>query len=174
MPSVAAITLATPSLLPGQQRTGALRREVAVDHAHDEHHPGQQHQHLGRVVKEKLQRPAQVAGAVHRQLGATSASARLPCRRPRRRAPPRSSGSSTVWRATRRRSASGVARHREQPGAGVVQLAKALALAQRFQEQVLQQVVGLCSVAGALAQPAAQFGSVLFPGDGQAVHGVQS
>jgi hypothetical protein len=54
------------------------------------------------------------------------------------------------------------------------QLAKALALAQRFQEQVLQQVVGLCSVAGALAQPAAQFGSVLFPGDGQAVHGVQS
>ncbi|MDZ7592107.1 MAG: hypothetical protein U5L05_15800 [Rubrivivax sp.] len=51
----------------GQQGTCAFGGEVGIDHAHHEYHRGEQHQHLGRVVQEELQRTAQVAGAVDRQ-----------------------------------------------------------------------------------------------------------
>ena len=67
MPSPAAMALATPLGAAGEQRAGALGREVGVDHPHHEDDAGEQQQHLGGVVEEELQSAAEVAGAVHRQ-----------------------------------------------------------------------------------------------------------
>jgi hypothetical protein len=51
----------------GEQRTRAFGGEVGIHHAHDEDHRGEQQQHLGRVVEEELERPAEVAGVIHWQ-----------------------------------------------------------------------------------------------------------
>jgi IS30 family transposase len=64
----------------------------------------------------------------------------------------------------------GVARHREQPGAGVVHRAEALPLAQRLEKQVLQQVIDLGGIGQPVACPTAKLGLVLAPGGGQAIH----